>query len=89
MTPKRTTGYVGLMFAAAAWLANAAGLSLTSSPPPQAPTERVDVSPTQLIANEVQAQASRLRERLTTVPVPRQPFRNPFAFAARTTRQDG
>jgi hypothetical protein len=87
MTPKRSMGYVGLTFAAAAWLANAAGLSLNSSPPPPASTDRAELSSTQVIANEVQTQAVRLRNRLASAPAPRQPSRNPFAFAAPIARQ--
>jgi len=87
MTLKRASGYVGLVFVAAVWLANAAGMSLSSSPAPQSSTERVEPSPTQVIAQEVQMQSSRLRERLAAAPAPREPFRNPFTFASRTVRQ--
>jgi hypothetical protein len=86
MTPRRATGYVGLTFAAAAWLANAAGLSLSSGPSPESSAERAEASPTQLIANEIQTQASRLRDRLAVAPAPREPFRNPFTFAASNVR---
>jgi hypothetical protein len=87
MTPRRATGYVGLTFVAAAWLANATGLSLSSTPPPQSSSERTEASPTQVLADEVQTQSTRLRERLATAPAPREPARNPFTFAARTVRQ--
>jgi hypothetical protein len=87
MTPTRATAYVGLASVLVAWLAGAAVLSVTTSwPEPQAP--RVETSPTQAIADEVQAQASRLRGRLAVAPVPREPLRNPFAFAPRTVRAE-
>ena len=86
MTPTRATGYVGLAFVLVAWLADATGLSVGSAPAPPSP-DRAEPSPTQVIANEVQAQASRLRDRLAAAPAPRQPARNPFTFAARAVRQ--
>ena len=85
MTPTRATAYVGLASVLVAWLAGAAGLSVTTSwPQSQAP--RIETSATQALADEVQAQASRLRDRLAIAPIPREPLRNPFAFALRTVR---
>jgi hypothetical protein len=86
MTPRRATGYVGLTFVAATWLANATGLSLSSTPPRQSTADRTEASQTQIIANDIQTQAPRLRERLAVAPAPREPFRNPFTFAARNIR---
>jgi hypothetical protein len=86
MTPSRATGYVGLAFVLVAWLADATGLSV-GSPPAQPSPERAQPSSTQVLANEVQAQSSRLRERLAAAPEPREPSRNPFTFAARAVRQ--
>jgi hypothetical protein len=88
MSPKRATAYVGLSSVLAAWLATAAGL--TVAPAQQEPPAPVSSAHAQQLADEIQVQATRLRERLAAAPVPRQPFRNPFAFAPRiaaTTRR--
>jgi hypothetical protein len=85
MTPTRATTYVGLASVLVTWLAGAAGLSVTSNSPQPQP-QRAETSATQALADEVQAQASRLRGRLASAPAPREPFRNPFAFASRAVR---
>ena len=85
MTPTRATAYVGLALVLVAWLAAAAGVTVTSPSPPQA--RQAGVSATQALADEVQAQAARLRERMSHAPAPRTPVRNPFAFAPRSTTQ--
>lgn len=79
MSPTRATMYVGLALVMVAWLATASGVSV--SPPRPRPQPSAPVSATQALADDVQAQASRLRERMSTAPVPRAPLRNPFAFA--------
>ena len=85
MTFTRATAYVGLASVLVSWLAGAAGLSLPLNPPsPQA--RRVEAPTTEALADDIQAQASRLRGRLATAPLPREPIRNPFAFAARAVR---
>jgi hypothetical protein len=71
--------YVGLALVLVAWLATASGVSVAPRPPQPQPAAAI--SPTQALADDVQAQASRLRERMSTAPVPRTPTRNPFAFA--------
>jgi hypothetical protein len=82
MTFTRASAYVGLASVLVSWLAGAAGLSVTSSAPPQTP-RRSDTATTQALADEIQTQASRLRGRLAAAPVPHEPIRNPFAFAPR------
>lgn len=81
MSPKRATAYVGLASVLAAWLATAAGL--TVAPAQQEPPAPVSSVHSQQLAEEIQVQATRLRERLAVAPVPRQPSRNPFAFGPR------
>jgi hypothetical protein len=85
MTPTRATTAVGLASVLVAWLAGAAGLSVTSSSH-QPQVQRSETSATQALADDIQAQASRLRSRLATAPAPRQPLRNPFTFATRVVR---
>jgi hypothetical protein len=81
MTVKRAAVYIGSATLLAAWLSSAASLPLQSgdrNPPPAAAPA---AAPTDGLAAEVQAQARRLKERLTASPLPQQPVRNPFAFA--------
>ena len=66
-----------------AWLAAAAGTRFTEGQPASEMTVAADVTPELLIA-DVQAQAERLRERLSAAILPRQPSRNPFEFASRS-----
>jgi hypothetical protein len=62
-----------------------------------APRRPVETDGTIALADEVHAQTDRLRSRLAVAPAPQEPFRNPFAFAARalperrdsTARVDG
>jgi hypothetical protein len=82
LTPTRATGYVGLASVLVAWLAGAAGLSVTADPG-RVPARPVVSDGTQRLADEVQAQAARLKQRLAAAPVPVTPFRNPFTFGAR------
>jgi hypothetical protein len=81
MTRTRATVYVGIALVLAAWLAAAAGLTVpteqTAASRPQA------TSDTQALADDIQVQATRLRERLAAAPAPRQPSRNPFMFGER------
>jgi hypothetical protein len=82
MTPARATMYVGIAAVLVAWLAAASGVSVA----PRSPEPRRSMpgrSATQALADDVQAQASRLRERMARAPVPRAPVRNPFAFETR------
>jgi hypothetical protein len=63
-----------------AWLASAAGVTrqarVTPTSPPAADVVQLDA-----LAADVQAQASRLRERLAQAPAPNSAPRNPFRFA--------
>ena len=76
--------YLGAGTVLAAWLATAASVEQTPEPPGvPAP---VQTSGTETLAEDVQAQAGRLRERLAAAPAPQQPARNPFAFAPKPMR---
>ena len=82
MTATRAAAYFGATVLCAAWLASAAGIVMRpASEPEQIPP--VKTSGTESLAAEVQAQTVRLRERMASPPAPREPLRNPFAFASR------
>jgi hypothetical protein len=78
MTPKKVALYLVGGSVLAAWLSAAAGVEYSAQP--NLPTP-VRTSGSESIADEVQAQANRLRERLASAPAPTQPARNLFAFA--------
>ena len=82
MTPARGAAYLGCATVLGAWLASAAGIGERPSYPAQEP-QPVQSTGTETLAEDVQAQAVRLREHLATAPVPQRPSRNPFAFAPR------
>ena len=63
-----------------AWLASAAGVTRQARTTPPAPPT-ADVVQFDALAADVQAQASRLRERLAQAPAPNSTPRNPFRFA--------
>jgi hypothetical protein len=80
MTVKRAAVYIGSATLLAAWFSSAASVTQWKdrhAPPAAAPSP----APTDGIAANVQAQARRLKERLSASPLPLQPVRNPFAFA--------
>lgn len=79
MAPKKVAVYLGSATVLAAWLASAGVVEQT--PQPAAAPTPVRTTGTETLAEEVQAQAGRLRERLAAAPAPQQPARNPFAFA--------
>jgi hypothetical protein len=82
MTPARAAAYLGCATVLGAWLASAAGIgerTQSSSPEPQP----VQSTGTETLAEDVQAQAVRLRTHLATAPMPQRPSRNPFVFAPR------
>ena len=84
MTTRRAVTYGGLSCLLAAWLASAA--STTFQPFDSVPRESArgtTGTSTDALAIEVQAHASRLRQRLQSAPTPQLPHRNPFAFQAR------
>jgi hypothetical protein len=82
MTPQRAVVYIGGAVVFAAWLAAAAS---TSFAPIEArrPARVSAAGGTERLASDMQAQAARLRLRIAAAPVPQQPTRNPFEFAAR------
>ena len=82
MTPTRVVAYLGTGVLALAWLSSAAGVGEQTVAPPVAP-QPVQTAGTETLASDVQAQATRLRERLSAAPTPQSPHRNPFAFAPR------
>ena len=82
MTPARAAVYLGCATVLGAWLASAAGLGQPSAYPSPEP-HPVQSTGTETLAEDVQAQAVRLREHLATAPTPQRPSRNPFAFAPR------
>ena len=80
MTLRRATLYIGGGSLLVAWFSSAASVSLMRTPP-RAFSEGQSVSaPTDGLADAVQAQTRRLRQRLAAAPLPQQPLRNPFAF---------
>ena len=82
MTLRRATLYACGGSLLVAWFSSAASLSLMRTPP-RAYSEGQSVSaPTDGVAEVVQAQAHRLRQRMAAAPVPQEPLRNPFAFRA-------
>ena len=86
MTAKRVAVYLVCATMLAAWLASAAGVMNQPEAPAPAPAPApVQTTGTESLAEEVQAQAGRLRERLASAPLPQRPARNPFQFAPRVT----
>jgi hypothetical protein len=84
MTRKRAVTYIGLASVLLAYLAAAGGLSNHLDVPAAEP-RAVQTSGTETLAADVQAQTSRLRDRMASAPAPRAPIRNPFVFGARET----
>lgn len=84
MTPARAAAYIGGATLLAAWLSSAA----TEQDPLPSPTAPQETSAADPIGFDVQAQAARLRAKLASAPVPKQPSRNPFAFAGRELPRD-
>lgn len=82
MTVKRAAVYIGSATLLAAWFSSAASLSLQWNDKTPPPASGSAPSPTDGLAEDVQAQARRLKERLSASPLPQQPVRNPFAFAS-------
>ncbi len=82
MTAKRAAGYCGGALLMLAWLSSAGGVMRQPTDEP-APRKSLDAAGEITLADEVHGQASRLKSRLAVAPAPQEPFRNPFAFAAR------
>ena len=86
MTPARAAAYLGCATVLGAWLASAAGIGEQSGSPAPEP-QPVQSTGTETLAEDVQAQALRLRDHLATAPTPQRPSRNPFAFAPRQSAE--
>jgi hypothetical protein len=82
MTPKKAAAYFVVALLGVGWVASAISVSRQSRPSRRAqpPSEAVRLDS---LATDVQAQASRLRQRLASAPSPQTPTRNPFVFASR------
>ena len=80
MTLRRATLYIGGGSLLVAWFSSAASLSLMRTPRRAFSEGQIVAAPTDGVAETVQAQAGRLRQRLAAAPLPQQPLRNPFAF---------
>lgn len=82
MTLRRAVLYAGGASLLVAWFSSAASLSLQRGNHRAAPAS-VSESPVDDLAQDVQAQARRLKARLAAAPLPQQPIRNPFVFQTR------
>lgn len=80
MTLRRATLYVCGGSLLVAWFSSAASISLTRTPPHAFSEGQSITAPTDGVAEVIQAQSHRLKQRLAAAPVPQKPFRNPFAF---------
>jgi hypothetical protein len=80
MTLRRATLYIGGGSLLVAWFSSAASVSLMRTPPRACGAGPSGSAPTDGVAEAVQTQTRRLRQRLATAPLPQQPLRNPFAF---------
>jgi hypothetical protein len=69
-----------------AWLASAAGVTRQARVTPVSPPP-ADVVQLDALAADVQAQATRLRERLAQAPAPNSTPRNPFRFAPASSQR--
>jgi hypothetical protein len=81
MTPARAATYFVGASLLAVWLASAAGV--VRSQPPRPPRPSADSLQLDSAVINVQAQASRLRQRLAAAPAPQTRARNPFMFGVR------
>ena len=85
MSPTRAAAYLGGAVLFAGWLASAAGVTryprVVRVPPQPPESARLDA-----VVSNVQTQASRLRQRMSSAPAPQAPFRNPFVFVQRESR---
>jgi hypothetical protein len=82
MTSTRAAAYVGGGALLIAWFAAAASSPVQQSAPPRdSVPQTAPTSGTAWLAADVQAQATKLRERLAQAPEPAVNSRNPFSFA--------
>jgi hypothetical protein len=79
MSGRRAAAYLVGGILLAAWLASAAGVTMRprAIPLPRQSPEAIELDS---VAADVQSQASRLRQRLSSAPTVRASVRNPFAF---------
>ena len=84
MTTRRAVTYGGLFCLLAAWLASAASTTFQEYDPALTPERDVTHASPDVLANDVQAQAARLRQRLSAAPTQPSPQRNPFLFEPRS-----
>ncbi len=82
MTSVRLATYIGGGALLVAWFAAAASSPVHDIPPARDRAKPAATSGSSSIASEVEAQASKLRERLAQAPAPDIHPRNPFSFAA-------
>ena len=80
MTSMRLAAYIGGGALLVAWFAAAASAPVQEPSPPRDPRPAPTTGSSSL-ASDVQAQATRLRERLAQAPTPDLSRRNPFSFA--------
>ena len=80
MTLRRAALYTGGATLLVAWFSSAASISLSRGSPSAALDTGPAASPIEHLAENVQQQSRRLRERLSSPPSVPQPRRNPFAF---------
>jgi hypothetical protein len=85
MTSMRLSAYIGGGALLVGWLAAAASAPVSEVPPARDRAQPAATSGSSSIASEVEAQASKLRARLSQAPTPSTRPRNPFSFAARRT----
>lgn len=85
MTPKKAAAYVVGAMLLAAWFASAVGVPPQSRPVRRVAPAAIDDARLDALAQDVQAQGSRLRKRLATAPGVQLPLRNPFSFERRDT----
>jgi hypothetical protein len=84
MRARRAAAIVGGVALVGAWLSSAAGILLDGGREPSQPAVGpAATSGAETLAADVQAQAARLRDRLSRAPVPQPAGRNPFRFGAR------
>lgn len=84
MRARRAAAIVGGAALIGAWLSSAAGILLDGRrEPAQTATGPAATSGAETLAADVQAQAARLRDRLSHAPMPQPAGRNPFRFGAR------
>ncbi len=82
MSPRRAAAWTLVGALAAAWFASAAGVIGQPWRAPSTPARPAAARQSEPVSFDVEAQAERLRRRLSTAPTPR-PVRNPFAFVDR------